>query len=59
VSSYAVGWIITIIGIALLGEATRREGEGPDSRRAAALLVVLVGMAFIGGIVGGFIASAL
>jgi hypothetical protein len=57
VSSYAVGWIITILGIALLGEAMRMEGEGFNSRRAAAWFVVFVGMAFVGGIVGGFIAS--
>jgi hypothetical protein len=59
VSSYAVGWFITITGIVLLGEASRREGEGLDGRRAVAWFVVFVGMAFLGGIVGGFIASAL
>jgi hypothetical protein len=35
------------------------EGEGFNSRRAAAWFVVFVGMAFVGGIVGGFIASLL
>jgi hypothetical protein len=59
VSSYTVGWIVTILGIALLGEATRWEGQGFDSRRAVAWFVVFVGMAFLGGIVGGLIASAL
>jgi hypothetical protein len=59
VSSYTVGWIITILGIALLGVATRRGGQGFDSRRSVAWFVVFVGMAFLGGIVGGLIASAL
>jgi hypothetical protein len=59
VSSYTVGSIITILGIALLGEATRRGGQGFDSRRALAWFVVFVGMAFLGGIVGGLIASSL
>jgi hypothetical protein len=59
VSIYTVGWITTILGIALLGEATRRAGQGFDSRRAVAWSVVFVGMAFLGGIVGGFIGSSL
>jgi hypothetical protein len=59
VSSYAVGWIITILGIALLGEATKRERRRFYSRRAIAWFVFFVGIAFVGGIVGGFIASVL
>jgi hypothetical protein len=59
VSSYTVGWIITILGIALLGEATRRGSQGFHSRRLATWFVVFVGMAFLGGIVGRFIASSL
>jgi len=59
VSIYTVGWIITILGIVLLGEATTREGRRLDSRRTLAWFVVFVGMAFLGGVVGGFIALAL
>ncbi len=60
-SSYAVVWIITILGITLLGEASRQSGEGLfGSRRAVRWLVLLVMvMAFLGGIVGGLIALAL
>jgi hypothetical protein len=59
VSIFTVGWIITILGIALLAEATRQEGRRLDSRRAVAWFVVFVGMAFLGGIVGSFIASTM
>jgi hypothetical protein len=59
VSIYTVSWIITILGIALLGEATRWGGQGFDSRRAVAWSVVFVGMALLGGIVGRFIALSL
>jgi hypothetical protein len=59
VSIYTAGWIVTILGIALLGEAMRQGGQGFNSRHAIAWLVVFVGMAFLGGIVGGLIASAL
>ena len=55
-SSYVVGWIITILGIALLGEATRGRGERFGSH-AIGWFVVFVGMAFLGGVVGGLIAS--
>ena len=55
--SYVVGWIITVLGIALLGEATRRGGEGFGSR-AIGWFVVFVGMAFLGGVVGALIASS-
>ncbi len=60
-SSYAVVWILTILGITLLGEAGRRAGEGLfGSRRAVAWLVLLfMVIAFLGGIVGGLIALAL
>jgi hypothetical protein len=58
-SIYAFGWVITILGIALVGEATSREGEGFGSRRAIGWFVMFMGMAFLGGMVGGFIASAL
>jgi hypothetical protein len=60
VSIYTVGWIITILGIALLGEAGRQAGEGLfGSRRAVAWLVLLFMVtAFLGGILGGLIASA-
>jgi hypothetical protein len=59
VSSYTVGWIITILGIALLREAIRQGGQGYDSRHAVAWFVVFVGMVILGGIVGGLIASSL
>ena len=58
-SIYAVGWVITILGIALVGEATSREGDGFGSRRAIGWFVMFMGTAFIGGIVGGFLASLL
>jgi hypothetical protein len=56
---YALGWAITILGITLVGEATRREGLGLGSHRAVGWVVMFMGMAVLGGMVGGFIASAL
>jgi hypothetical protein len=56
VSSYVVGWIITILGISLLGEATRGGGERFGSHPIG-WFVVFVGLAFLGGVVGGLIAS--
>ena len=54
-NSYALAWIVTILAIALVGEATRKAGEGA-SGRTLAWFILFVGMAFLGGIVGGFIA---
>jgi hypothetical protein len=51
-SGYAVAWIVTILGIALLGEATRRAGEGSGGRVVAWFVL------FVGGMVGGLMASA-
>jgi hypothetical protein len=56
-SGYAVAWIVTILGIALLGEATRRAGEGSGGR-VVAWFVLFVGVAFVGGMAGGLMASA-
>jgi hypothetical protein len=56
-SGYAVAWIVTILVIALLGEATRRAGEGSGGR-VVAWFVLFVGIAFVGGMVGGLMASA-
>ena len=51
-NSYALAWIVTILAIALVGEATRKAGEGA-SGRTLAWFILFVGMAFLGGIVGG------
>jgi hypothetical protein len=61
VSSYAVVWVIIILGITLLGEAGRRASVEffGSSHAAAWLVLLLMVMAILGGIVGGLIASAL
>lgn len=48
VGLYAVAWVVAIFGVALLGEATRRQGEVLGGR-AAAWIVVLAVAGFVGG----------
>jgi hypothetical protein len=57
VGVYAVAWVISIGGLALLGEATRRAGE-VFGARVATWGVLLAVMGFLAGALGAILATA-